>query len=56
MALRIEIVVDLDVDLLFAIWMGQIQSKLMDWPVFKLQVCNLVFDKFVQPVHIAKSK
>ena len=42
----------LDVYLLFAIWMGQIQLKqlliymlityIMDWPVCKLQVCNLV--------------
>ena len=36
----------LDVYLLFAIWMGQIQLKLIDIfvtePVCKLQVCNLV--------------
>ena len=34
----------LDVYLLFAIWRGPIQSNewLMDWPVCKLQVCNLV--------------
>ena len=40
----------LDVYSLFAIWMGQIQSKLIyiDWPVCKLHVCNLVFNKFAQ--------
>ena len=44
----------LNVYLLFAIWMGKVQSKLiyifvtyervplMNWPVCKLQVCNLV--------------
>ena len=38
----------LDVYSLFAIWMGQIQLKLiyifvlLDWPVCKLQVFNLV--------------
>ena len=46
----------LDVYLLFAIWMGQIQSKLIyifvsyrviDWPVCKLQVCNLGLSPFL---------
>ena len=51
----------LDVYLLFIIWMWQIQSKLiyifvtyMDWPVCKLQVCNLVF-YLICPSRIATS-
>ena len=43
----------LDIYLLFAIWMGQMQSKLiyillMDLPVCNLQVFYLVFGKFAQ--------
>ena len=46
----------LDVYLLFAIWMGQIQSKLNDRLVTYLQTGQSISYKYVNQFKIAKSK